>query len=103
MSGNEGIVLTDYKSARQYAEDIYSIATAINNVFDEQTDNMTKLFGTDWQSDGSITTSQDDLKRFGEKYKPLYEKLVATSTTVHNAANTYEAGDQQATDVVTAG
>ena len=101
MADNGDIQLTNYAEARQYAEDIYSIATAINSVFDEQTDTMSRLFGTDWQSDGSISSRADDMRRFGEKYKPLYEKLVATSVAIHNATDIYMSGDKKANEEIT--
>ena len=100
MADGGPIQLTSYTEARQYAEDVYSIASAINAVFDEQTDTMSRLFGTDWQSDGSISSRADDMRRFGEKYKPLYEKLVATSVAIHNATDILAAGDNKASEEV---
>ncbi len=98
MSDNGDIILTDYAIARRDAEDIYSIANAINDVFDTQTDTMGKLFGQNWQSDGSIASRAADIRQFESKYKPLYDKLVATSITIHNATDTYSAADAQASE-----
>ena len=92
--------IDNYEQARSSANEILNLANQIKEVFDNEDIVMNGLFSDHWNSIGARDIESDYMRQFHEKYSVFYEQVVEMNKVINEAANTYEAADAAATNVV---